>query len=1012
MSKNMTPAQVAAKIGKFKAKQEITLKRYPVGPMANSARINLNKAEAALASLQEANEGMRVGQQPQAQMGASMPNDMNYMQAKYGGFTMPKLADGGNTVDFSATGEPASNALITPQLQDMIAVLVNSYGWTPQNALLGASVAYKESRGVSKKEKSYAGTSNEAIRKIFGSRVPGSIENPTEEDEKTLNELKADPDVFFEHVYGFKSSKAKSLGNNEEGDGIKFRGRGLIQLTGKNNYDIASRDIFGDDSLVTNPDLLLDPETAGLVAAWYVGEKASKGVEDFDVHTDIPADEIQDFLKGVYSTVSSSGHGSSQSYRDDFGYDSDGNWDPDSSYAGGMERMTSFINQSAPDLVWEPEHPIGDNDVEIRDNDVEEISSISVDEINNSNNVSNTRDLAIGNSNQGDPVQSNSFVPPPQALYDQIKEDGENATIYGNNPSILASANGVPEAAAMVTDDLYGENRGYLGNTYGAESTDPNVSNRITPEQAEKDANAQKLLAEFNALSPDEQSTTRVNAYMDVNSPDFTHEEVMRWGRDNYGVSEGRANSRNESGIDNMIIGANVYAKDKGHVIYDSEPDAGYGISVDATRILLQSLVNNGLSKEQALEALKDPAIYKNIKSNASRTKMGRRSIEDLKETVIKSDEWARTTSNREQLHSFLIPEGPREDGEDIEGDFATELAPGVNAEVSAYDARVKEDKEWWLRTGAGRYLPSWMYTDGAGGKMDDVDTTPWYIGAGRGEQVGAIARGINQDRINNPNDFNIEPSFTEGEIGQTTVLENDVIPEIVEDKEKDKEDKKKDKEKGTEEKKQWNPDTKTWETKGPDTYNLDMGNPSALMAIPGLAALASGRMQGRALENMQGPPRPITTMMPQFNYKSNIGQQLQEVKDAGNAVMQNTNLQGQQMAGVNQQVMAQRLKSNSGLLQQDAQQEQAARAQYDAMSTQVRMTNDALRNSYLQDSTNFKNKKEMLQTQARQQPLNVLASSAQDYLTNVYKSNLAAQMEAVGRPYNTGFDAEGNPIT
>jgi hypothetical protein len=255
-------------------------------------------------------------------------------------------------------------------------------------------------------------------------------------------------------------------------------------------------------------------------------------------------------------------------------------------------------------------------------------------------------------------------------------------------------------------------------------------------------------------------------------------------------------------------------------------------------------------------------------------------------------------------------------------------------------------------------------------------------------------------------------PSFIGGDVGQTEVLNDDVIPEIVEDKKEDKEDKKKDKEKGTEEKKVWNPDTKKWETKGPDTYNLDMGNPSALMAIPGLAALASARMQGRALDNMQGPPKPITTMMPQFNYKSNIGQQLQEVKDAGNAVMQNTNLQGQQAAALNQSVMAQRLKANSGLLQQDAQQEQAARARYDAMATQVRMTNDTLRNAYLQDSTNFKNKKEMLQTSARQQPLNVLASSAQDYLQNVYKSNLAAQMEAVGRPYETGFDAEGNPLT
>ena len=44
------------------------------------------------------------------------------------------------------------------------------------------------------------------------------------------------------------------LGNTQPGDGVKFKGRGLIQLTGRNNYKSLS-DAFGVD-LIKNPTLL------------------------------------------------------------------------------------------------------------------------------------------------------------------------------------------------------------------------------------------------------------------------------------------------------------------------------------------------------------------------------------------------------------------------------------------------------------------------------------------------------------------------------------------------------------------------------------------------------------------------------------------------------------------------------------------------------------------------------------------------------------------------------------
>jgi hypothetical protein len=63
--KKMTPAEVANQLGQFIAKQEETLRKYPVGPLANSARANLKKGRAALDALQAKNEEMRMAKMPQ-----------------------------------------------------------------------------------------------------------------------------------------------------------------------------------------------------------------------------------------------------------------------------------------------------------------------------------------------------------------------------------------------------------------------------------------------------------------------------------------------------------------------------------------------------------------------------------------------------------------------------------------------------------------------------------------------------------------------------------------------------------------------------------------------------------------------------------------------------------------------------------------------------------------------------------------------------------------------------------
>lgn len=73
-------------------------------------------------------------------------------------------------------------------------------------------------------------------------------------------ELAHKPEALGNAVY------ANRLGNGDEasGDGYRFRGRGLIQLTGRDNY-AGFAAIAGVD-LVGNPDLAADPATAVNIA--------------------------------------------------------------------------------------------------------------------------------------------------------------------------------------------------------------------------------------------------------------------------------------------------------------------------------------------------------------------------------------------------------------------------------------------------------------------------------------------------------------------------------------------------------------------------------------------------------------------------------------------------------------------------------------------------------------------------------------------------------------------------
>lgn len=76
-------------------------------------------------------------------------------------------------------------------------------------------------------------------------------------------------------VTGIKPERAKRHGNTAPGDGVKYAGRGYVQLTWKNNYKRAG-EALGID-LVESPGLALQPDiaamimTRGMKEGWFTG---------------------------------------------------------------------------------------------------------------------------------------------------------------------------------------------------------------------------------------------------------------------------------------------------------------------------------------------------------------------------------------------------------------------------------------------------------------------------------------------------------------------------------------------------------------------------------------------------------------------------------------------------------------------------------------------------------------------------------------------------------------------
>lgn len=185
-----------------------------------------------------------------------------------GGYNSPTLStsggyvsqdDGYNDTDF---GAPVEGNFVTGDYANIEEAL-RAQGFTEKEIAAALAVIGGESNGAfTAVEQGYSGTSNDRIKSIF--------QRTRSLSDAELTALKQNDIEFFNYVYGGKLGNG--VGND---DGYSYRGRSLIQLTFKSNYERYAK-LTGYD-IVNNPSLVnTDRQVSAVVTAAYLKDRVRR----------------------------------------------------------------------------------------------------------------------------------------------------------------------------------------------------------------------------------------------------------------------------------------------------------------------------------------------------------------------------------------------------------------------------------------------------------------------------------------------------------------------------------------------------------------------------------------------------------------------------------------------------------------------------------------------------------------------------------------------------------------
>jgi putative chitinase len=136
---------------------------------------------------------------------------------------------------------------------------------TPVRQAAFVSQCAHESGGFVHLEENLYYSTPERIRAMWPVRVPSLAD---------AAQLIRNPQALANRVYASRNGN----GNEASGDGWRYRGRGLIQLTGRANYQAAEAAIGAPYS--AQPDLLLQPDHAAMTAGWYFAAAGCAALAD------------------------------------------------------------------------------------------------------------------------------------------------------------------------------------------------------------------------------------------------------------------------------------------------------------------------------------------------------------------------------------------------------------------------------------------------------------------------------------------------------------------------------------------------------------------------------------------------------------------------------------------------------------------------------------------------------------------------------------------------------------